>query len=213
MEKPGSPYSQFRLDLQKEAELGVFLDKIYLEKFDGRFTVRRCQGKTEQKEGIDLIITDQISGKKHLIDEKAQLDYINKTLPTFAFELDYLKSQQWKKGWLFDPRKRTDRYFLITSIQVNATAEIQEFISCRVTSVHRQGLQTLLERSGLSEEKLMNYAREIRKEQKNGKTTVLELDAKTQGYLYFSGTGKAEQPVNLVLRLAYLEASGVAKVL
>lgn len=46
---------------------------------------------------------------------------------------------------------------------------------------------------------------------KQGKINVNQLDAKTEGYLLFSTKNKSEKPVNLILKLDYLEQIGVAK--
>ncbi|MEC8832938.1 MAG: hypothetical protein VX772_11305 [Bacteroidota bacterium] len=45
----------------------------------------------------------------------------------------------------------------------------------------------------------------------NGKLEVKELHPKTEGYLFFSTKNIAEKPVNLILKLDYLERIGVAK--
>tara|TARA_E500000318_G_C3552484_1_gene209536 strand:- start:1588 stop:1719 length:132 start_codon:yes stop_codon:yes gene_type:complete len=38
-----------------------------------------------------------------------------------------------------------------------------------------------------------------------------ELDSKYEGYLFFSTKNKAEKPINLILKLEYLERIGIAK--
>lgn len=57
-------------------------------------------------QGIDLILKDKHLEKQFLVDEKAQLDYVNESLPTFAFELFYQKNGIQKQGWLFDASKK-----------------------------------------------------------------------------------------------------------
>ena len=82
--------STFSSDLQKEQKLSVLLDShynTYLKQYD----FERVKDMKQQLVGIDLILTHKSNGEKVLVDEKAQLDYVNENLPTFAFELGYQK--------------------------------------------------------------------------------------------------------------------------
>lgn len=101
------PISYFKSDLNKERILGEYLDERYLEIFaKSTFKVKRIHDKTKQLLGIDLILYD--NSRSYNIDEKAQLDYLNQSLPTFAFELSYLKKEIGAKvGSWMDPKKRT----------------------------------------------------------------------------------------------------------
>ena len=96
--------------------------------------------KSIYNKGVDIEITNTNTGLKSYIDEKAQSHYINKSLPTFAFELSYLKNNSLREGWLFDNHKITQQYFIITCIQ-----EVENQIkSCRLISIDRDRLITLL---------------------------------------------------------------------
>lgn len=205
--------SKFQNDLQKEQKLGPFLDKIYAERFGQDFKIYRVTDIKLQQQGIDLEIHDcrHPSQKKiYFADEKAQLDYLNKSLPTFAFELSYLKKGKYRKGWLTDEKKRADYYFLVTNICVN---EAQKFTKCKVISVNRYKLLNLLTEKGLTNIVLANYDQQFRANDKNGKMPISELNAGTEGYIFCSKSNKAEQPINLVLRLQFLLDSGVGKLI
>ena len=78
--------SFFKRDLKKEKILSKYLDGVY-NKIP--LTVQRINDLDLQYKGVDLIYNN--NGAKIYIDEKAQLDYLNSDLPTFTFELSYLK--------------------------------------------------------------------------------------------------------------------------
>ena len=205
--------SNFKSDLHKEQKLGFFLDTIYAEKFKNNFQIHRITDKIKQLSGIDLEIHDcrkRNDVQIYFVDEKAQLDYLNKSLPTFAFELSYLKKGKYRKGWLIDEKKEAAYYFLITNIYTN---EKQEFIGCKITSINRQKLLNLLEKKGLTNLILENYDKAFRTDKKNGKTPIKELNASKEGYIFCSHSNKAEKPINLILKLNYLIKMNVGKVL
>ena len=77
--------------------------KTYLKQYD----FEHVKDMKQQLVGIDLILTHKSNGKKALVDEKAQLDYVNENLPTFAFELGRQENGIQKKGWLFDASRKT----------------------------------------------------------------------------------------------------------
>ncbi len=209
MENEAMP-NLFLFDLNREQQLGDFLDKVYLHCFDSsRFHLQRAKDLTRQHQGTDLVIVDRLRNCRYHIDEKAQLDYINKTLPTFAFELSYLKSGVHKKGWLLAPNKKTDCYFLITSIQQDKSGQI---MGCRVVSVHCKKLWALLNSKGLSGSVLMAHEQRLRKAGIDGKIVIPELDAGREGYLYYTRKRKIESPINLVIRINYLMDELVGKV-
>ena len=182
--------SNFKADLSKELRLSSLLDTYY----------------QKQLQGLDLILKDKQSGDFFFVDEKAQLDYINESLPTFAFELFYSKNGVQKQGWLFDVSKKTHFYALVTSIYSD---ESDVFTSCNITFVNREKLILRLHELGLNQ----SFLEELALDQKevHGKLVLERLDPKKEGYLYFSSTNKVEKPVNLILRLEFLNRIGVAK--
>ena len=98
--------SKFQSDLAQEEILSKYLDKIYKEK---KIEFERIFDLDLQHQGIDLKIF--VNSNQYLIDEKAQLHYINSELPTFTFELSYMKNNILKNGWLFDENKKTEYFF------------------------------------------------------------------------------------------------------
>lgn len=198
--------SHFERDLNKEKLLGNFLDSVY-KKLDLEF--ERVTDIDLQHSGVDL----KYPKRDYIyIDEKAQLDYLNKSLPTFTFELSYLKNEEQKLGWLLDSSKLTTHYFLITGIYVEDEKDLKKgFKNCTITSVNRKKLLNYLELKGLSKHRLLQYDTDLRGfKEKNAKTEIEELKAKTEGLIYFS-SHLSEQPINLQLRLKNLIKKGVAK--
>ncbi len=156
--------------------------------------------------GIDLVFTHKVSRETFFVDEKAQLDYINEELPTFAFELIYHKQGANKKGWLFDQTKKTNFYALVTAIY---TDEPDMFTSCKITFVNREKLISFLGSRSISQKSLESII--ALNEEKHSKLELETLHPKKEGYLYFSKQNKAEKPVNLILKLDFLIENGVAK--
>lgn len=201
--------SHFENDLSKENLLGKYLDGIYLKLFDG-FTIKRVSDVDEQHRGIDIIIFKD--EKEYYIDEKAQLDYLEIDLPTFAFEISYLKNGFQKNGWLFDKTKITDKYFLITSIFCNTEKEPESgFKNCKIFSVDRVKLIKLLQSKELNYQRISEINQEIRDGNSEGRIPTKELNSFTEGNFHFTKSGKVEEPINIILKLDFLMKSGVAK--
>lgn len=198
--------SNFKRDLNKEQLLGEYLDTVYSSL---NLNFERITDLNLQLKGIDLLFPER---EAIYIDEKAQLDYLNKSLPTFTFELSYLKKSEQKLGWLLDDSKLTTHYFLVTGIYTKVENDLSKgFRSCIITSINRKKLLNYLELKGLSKERLLQYDTDLRDfENKKNKHKIEELDSKSEGLLYFSSQ-LAEQPINLQLRLKHLIKVGVAK--
>lgn len=192
-------------DLNKEHILGTFLDDIYTH-LGLDFT--RTTDTQLQHQGADLIINH--NGKTFYVDEKAQLDYINKSLPTFTFELSYLKNGHWKKGWLYDENKITDYYFLITDIHIYTEGIKNGIKSCQITSVNTKRLRRYLGSIGLDWHTLNDLDAQVRQSKQEKNIPLRHLKEREEGCLYLS-VQKDEKPLNLKLYLSWLIRLGVAK--
>ncbi len=197
--------SNFSSDLKKEQKLFPFLDAIYTDKLR-HYTFKRVSDYKAQLKGIDIVFTHNTTRQDYLIDEKAQLDYINDDLPTFAFEIQYEKKGRQKEGWLFDNTKETHFYSLITALFEDSP---DTFTSCKITLVNRDKLIAFLAAKKITKDFLMTKIE--KRPHKHAKLVLDRLNPKTEGYLYFSTKNKAEKPVNLILRLEYLIRHGIAK--
>ena len=199
--------STFKTDLEKEKRLSVFLDACYAKSLR-HYNFERISDIKSQLAGVDLIFTKKNGGASYFIDEKAQLDYVNEDLPTFAFELGYQKNGKAKKGWLFDTLKRTDFYSLITAIYSDEPLP-HSYTSCKITLVNRKKLLSFLENKGLSDAELNVLLK--KHSGSSGKIEIEVLNTRKEGYLFVSNTYKAEKPINLILKLDFLLENGIAK--
>jgi hypothetical protein len=201
--------SSFQSDLNQEQILSKYLDNIYSEK---KIEYKRIFDLNMQHQGIDVIMT--IDSKEYNIDEKAQLHYIGSDLPTFTFELSYLKNNLNKEGWLFDEHKLTQYYFLKKGIFLKKGKTIlstpDDIEKIKITSVNRQKLIDFLESKGLSKGKLLKYDSDIRESKTFGKNELVELNEKTEGLIYYTNH-LSEKPINLQLRLKVLLDKELAK--
>jgi hypothetical protein len=202
--------SNFRQDLDNEVLLAKHLNDIYLKLFKGSsYRFNRINQLDRQYKGIDLILSNGTTSFN--VDEKAQLDYLNTSLPTFAFELSFLKNTNWHQGWFIDETKTTDIYFLITGIYPKGHNLNNGLEKVKITGVYKDKLIRLLNEKGLSHETLKSIDEQLRAKGKHGKYPIKELNPKTEGVLYFSKNNKDEQPINLVLRLDFLIRKKVGK--
>ena len=197
---------RFNQDLENEHKLAVFLDDNYYNntsRFNDTLRIDRIDDLDLQYKGVDLIITNKDTDIKTYIDEKAQSHYINKRLPTFAFELSYLKDGSLREGWLFDTHKITQQYFIITCIQ-----EIDKQIqSCRLISIDRYKLISLLIAKNLTRENLAKYENQYRDNGEYKKHIISELSGR-EGFLFYT-EHLVEKPINVVFYLDYLIRQGI----
>lgn len=200
------PNNDFEEDLNEEQEFARYLDTVYPDINELKsYTIERKNDNEHQHRGIDIIV----SNHKHIIyvDEKAQLYYKNSNLPTFSFELSYIKNNQLKEGWLFDKRKLTHKYFLFTCIEKNNT-----FSNFRLVSVSRKKLLNYLTENGFTQNIAVKYDDEFRSNTEaynNQKIIIKELDS-SFATLRCSFDLK-EQPINLIIYLNKLIHLGIAK--
>jgi len=193
--------SNFKSDLKKENQLSFLLDSYYQSRLK-HYSFERIADLNQQHEGVDVIFKHIQKGGVYYIDEKAQLDYINEDLPTFAFEVSYQKNGMQKQGWLFDQSKKTDFYSLVTAIYSD---EPTAYTSCKITLVNRAKLLAFLNKRGLEKSLMLTQPKQ------HGKHVIKELNERDEGYLYFSKENKVEQPLNLILRLDFLIKNNIGK--
>lgn len=103
--------SNYKNDLGGEKEVTKFLERFFYTRGDVK-DFYRFESKDEQFRGMDVRFSFG-ELKDIIVDEKAQLYYVNEYLPTFAFEVEYMLMNQLKTGWLIDMNKDTEYYLLI----------------------------------------------------------------------------------------------------
>lgn len=197
--------SSFQSDLNKEQLFSQLLDNYYRGHLKNH-TFQRVSNKKEQFQGVDVKFTNKKTNQIYHIDEKAQLDYLNEDLPTFAFEISYEKDNNLKDGWFYDESKTTDFYALATGIYADET---EGLLFCKVTLVNRKKLLDFLDQKGITKKYLVESFKNSGSQ--HGKIILDPLDYRKQGYLFYSKTNKAEKPLNLILKLDWLIENKIAK--
>ena len=192
-------------DMKAEQELASFLDSYLYKPLleEGGFTsIVRIVDVGMQLKGVDI----EASTASHVvrIDEKAQLYYINKDLPTFAFELQFLKGERRCIGWFLNDELLTDYYLLIwpraTTENVKNIRK-EDFTELDALMISRKKIHSFLDISGLTNDVLLHTAESLRQQGRTGR-----INTNRRGiYYYVSDSSKyAEAPINLVIRKNYL---------
>jgi len=188
--------------MKKEQLLGVFLDELYTKlgmKFD------RVLNIALQRNGIDLVITK--NEKQFLVDEKAQLDYLDKSIPTFAFEIGTFVGSNHRKGWLFDEQKETTHYMLVTDIMLKQKGQFtkpNDIASVKLLWLNRNKLLQFLANEGLD----FAYCRKAEEEARE-KGLHGSIDIDKEGLYFYLSAQKAEAPFNLIISRENLKKVGV----
>lgn len=94
-------------DIKKTQTIEQFVDKIYKEH---HFNMKRITDKKLQKKGVDII--HNIDGKRNYVDEKFAINFYNKKLNTFAFELSSNNNKN-NKGWFISDHMITTHYIIL----------------------------------------------------------------------------------------------------
>lgn len=192
-------------DMNAESELAEFLDKnLYAHLLgEGRFlSIERMAEKEQQLQGIDVIAKTRSSVA--YIDEKAQLYYINKNIPTFAFELQFLKGGRVIEGWFLNDNLKTNHYLLIwpfASVDDVKKLKKEDFTKLDALMISKKKLREELASLGLDKQTLAQRASQLRRTRTYGKITT-----GIQGVYYFASDPSkyAESPINIVVSKARL---------
>lgn len=189
-------------DMSAEAQLGVFLDTYLYRQFpqsDLFSKIERIHNKAEQLAGVDVRFTGK-NGAVYNIDEKAQLYYLNKDLPTFAFEIQFLRNGLETRGWLCNDRLKTDLYLLIWPFaEKDSPKDIRwdQFVKADCLLIQKKKLLSMLEKEGLTAERMMRRAAFLRQDGHTGKAAILGVKG-----IYFFGSDPQkyrEAPINIVV--------------
>lgn len=198
--------SKWKRDINIENEIKKFMDENFYKSETKNF--RRKEDNLSQKLGIDIIF-DWEDGTNLLVDEKAQTHYINKNLPTFAFEISYIMNGEKKEGWLIDENKCTEYYMLewiFADEDENITKEDITSIECLMIS--RDKVLEYLRDNGF-DRSLLRLKDKISRT-KNIYGHSIEKTNSSNFYFYLTNT-LAERPFNVIIRKNKLESLGEIK--
>jgi hypothetical protein len=185
--------SLFKDDLNKESIVASFLDKYLYPKIS--VSSQRITLIADQMRGKDVEATFSDLGAI-IIDEKAQLNYVNRPLPTFAMEVSYKKNTFRKEGWLFDKNKVTEYYMLIWVRTTEKFYTLQEdILDLECYLIKRQDIIDFLNTKDITSETIDSDISKILSQEGGKQTHKASHDA----YFFFTKF-LAEQPINIVIR-------------
>lgn len=209
--------STFRHDMRNEDTMAEFMRRYYyagLSDEDGTAVAyRRITDKEEQKAGVDVEYVQ--NGKKYIVDEKAQMDYIykEKPLPTFALEISGVKGAE---GWFVKSGLKTRYYLFIWPHAERKPLSVDNIQYAMYALVEKKALQAAVEKKYGGIEELKAYAHRLMAGElgyeKNNRVYYKASPFDQDGYLVYtkkptSGQeGKEEEPVNLVVSRRLLQA-------
>lgn len=213
--------SLFQIDLEKEDVMAAFMRLNYYERLsndDGSpIEYRRISGRDEQKAGVDVEFI--LNGKKYIIDEKAQMDYIynDEPLPTFALEIMGVRGSE---GWFVKQGLKTQYYMFIWPHADRKPLTLAGIEYAYYALVEKRQLHSVIEDKYGGRDRLMEYARKLMigelGYEKDNKVYYKESPFDKQGYLVYTKsptlnqTGKKEEPVNLVIRRSWIESIAIS---
>lgn len=189
-------------DMSAEAQLAYFLDTYLYSRFPkSEFfsRIERMHNKADQLAGVDVRFTGK-DGTVYDVDEKAQLYYLNKNLPTFAFEIQFLREGRPTIGWLCNNSLKTDLYLLIWPFALQDTPRDirwDQFTKADCLLIQKKRLLAMLKGEGLTIERMQRDAALLRV---NGCTGKVPIDG-VRGIYYFASDSQRyrEAPINIVV--------------
>ncbi|OEH86387.1 hypothetical protein BHU72_13270 [Desulfuribacillus stibiiarsenatis] len=193
-----------KLDMNAEQHLANFLDKNFYPWFKDKYnfkSVTRSKEQSMQIKGIDVSIETRNSELVN-IDEKAQLYYINKGLPTFAFELNFInRRNDLAEGWLLNDELDTDYYLLVwpyathTSLKTLTEEDITK-LECIL--IKKSKIHEYLIAKGWDKNRIYHKADGIRNVDTYGR---IAIEGEDNFYFFYSDPTKyTESPINLVIK-------------
>ena len=205
------------IDMDNEQKLARFLDTRFYIQPDFSSAVRIVD-YNEQMKGKDIIVSSVKYGLENaIIDEKNTAHYVNKDIPTFAFELSFLLNNgQEVEGWLTDPGKETEYYLLIYPFATlaNSPARIPVFdkiTRIRYILIKRESILKLLLDKGFNRDALLSKAREMRNivKCKEDNERIKATDKSSYGFYFYYTFYLTEKPVNVVIPRHQLETIAI----
>lgn len=186
--------SRFYEDKRKEELFGIWLDSHFYSEFKESYkSITRNTDAVLQKRGVDVII-ETFTGTRIYVDEKATLQYINKRIPTFAFEIKNTASGA--QGWLYNPAYLTDYYLLAwPNASDESIPNAESFLRTEVMSIKRSRVIELLCDNGLTESRILELVEEYSK----GLNERNKFEI-AKGITLNFNLSLAEKPINIVVK-------------
>ncbi len=183
--------SSFRSkDESGEKEVAKFLD----EKFYKATDFERIFTKDLQIKGVDTMFS--IGSEKIYCDEKVALNYINRYLNTYSFELMFInRAHKEQVGWFNDSSKITTHYLLcyITKCKVDRYPRKEDIEEMEVILISRKALYKYLVDKGLDYNTITSKVENI------NKGIDIDMGNIKDGYKFSKSPKFVESPVNILI--------------
>lgn len=181
-------------DNEAEFEIAKFLDKNFYPSYTKNLI--RYNDIAHQMAGIDVQF-DYNNISDMLIDEKAAVHYVNKNLPTFAFEINFLLSSgQLVDGWFYAKDKSTQYYLLAWLWAKKDTGfKAEEITKADLVIINRKLIIDMLSENGWTHQTAIECSEKIR--QKNEAGAHFRND--TNPFYFYYSPQLAEKPINIII--------------
>ena len=216
--KPEFEVSTFVRDLEHEKKImSEYMHLYYYSQLYNKDKTKlsgyeRITEKNIQEEGIDVVFVKD--GKKYIVDEKAQMDYIYEEKPRPTFALELLNSKSGREGWFVNPNLKTEYYMFIWPHANEKPLSIDKIEYAQYALVEKKKLVEAVTENYCGPNVLLEYARRMVDEKmgeqvpnKNGKLQGYKFKGDffdDRAYLFYT-VNKKEEPVNLVVKRYWLE--------
>lgn len=207
----GKTMSRRTQDMHAEQELAKFLDENlypFLEESYKDLHWERNHDINAQLRGIDGYL--HVGLDTSIVDEKATLYYINRNLPTFAFEIDSYQKGHLTPGWLFNENYETDYYLLIYPYSKNSdlvTIKWTDYTKATCLLIRRKKIINFLRKKGFTQQRIEQDATFYRSKGVSGKIIIHGID---DFYYYISLSNQySETPFNVIIYRHILEELSV----
>lgn len=192
--------TQREIDMHAEQALAKFLDDhLYRELLkEEKFAFfQRVTSIAQQKQGVDVIA--KTDNSVAYIDEKAQLHYINKTLPTFAFELEFILDGRAMEGWFLNDDLKTTHYLLLwPNARTTDLSRLssEDFSRVEGMMISKIKMKRYLEEIGLDDTELRRVTKSLRQRKLSG-----SQESPYDGIKFFISPSSSyvENPINMVI--------------
>ena len=187
-------------DNERVALLEKFMDEVYAKE---GYEIQRVTETSLQKKGVDFIHME--GSEKHRVDEKYAINYYNKDLFTFSFEV-YSKNNANCDGWFVSENMITDDYAILWFRANEDFSEITKYDLCVVP---KKAIWDLVYDAGFDDELVHDFLRywdyiHILRPDDNyyergegkGLRRYYDLD---YGIKLCQSVGFSEQPINLII--------------
>ena len=181
-------------DNKSERAVSEFLDLNFYPSMVQN--MQRFKEAEMQIKGVDVSF-DLGDIREALVDEKAATHFVNKDIPTFAFEIDFIGSDgKLKQGWLTDENKLT-QYYLLSWVwaEKDRSFASSDITKLELVLIERSKVLSLLLAYEVDVARLGRIARHLRE---NG---LLGPRFKKRGRpFYFNLTSHlVEKPINVII--------------